>query len=159
MKYIVFVFRGRVAVDEAGSPNMDALASMGELGTVRAGIGDFRADSLKPGDGIRAEDIDAGAACKAADSLLSGGCGIVFIHVGDAADEVLGEIRARMDASLEPYRLLLLSGTTEDEVLPYVIYDSTRQLRRIARYSLCEAEAADISMGDGETLFKRFIGE
>ncbi len=150
---------GRAAVDEADTPNMDALASMGELGTVRAVIGDFSADSLKLGDGIRAGDIDADAACKAADALISGGCDLVFVHVGDAADEVLGGIKAQMDASGEPYRLLLISGTAADKVLPYVIYDSTRQLRRIARYSLGEAEAADIFAGDGETLFKRFIGE
>ncbi len=147
---------GRAATGEADTPNMDALASMGELGTVRAGIGDFGADTAKLGYGMRAGNIDADAG---ADAPLSGGCDIVFIHVGDAADEVLGKIKERMDASSEPYRLLLLSGTAADEVLPYVIYDSTRQLRRIARYTTDEAEAADIFMKDVETLFKRFIGE
>ncbi len=117
-----------------------------------------------------------GKARAAVKALLSDGDDFVYIHV-EAPDEmghqgsaerkvrsieyidekVVGTVRREMDASGEPYRLLLLPDhptpvacrTHTADPVPYVIYDSRRQLRRAARYSEREAAETGIFRPDG----------
>ncbi len=107
-----------------------------------------------------------GKAQAAVDALLKGGFDFVYVHV-EAPDEmghqgsverkiqaiehvdqrVLRPIREAMDASGEPYRILVLPDhptpirlrTHTSDPVPYLLYDSTRELRRIGAYNEKEA--------------------
>ncbi len=117
-----------------------------------------------------------GKAHAAVKALLSDGDDFVYIHV-EAPDEmghqgsaerkvrsieyidekILGTVRREMDASGEPYRLLLLPDhptpvacrTHTADPVPYVLYDSRRQLKRVARYSEREAAETGIFRPEG----------
>jgi 2,3-bisphosphoglycerate-independent phosphoglycerate mutase len=119
----------------------------------------------------------------ALDALLRDGQDFVYIHV-EAPDEmghqgsfrhkvqaieyldsrVVGPIKAAMDASGEEYRLLILPDhptpirirTHTSEPIPYIIYDSRRQTRRIARYTEVEAVVGGC-IHEGYTLMERFL--
>ena len=108
-----------------------------------------------------------GKAQAAVKAVLEDGCDFAYIHV-EAPDEmghqgsienkiqaienldsrVVAPVKAAMDASGEPYRLLILPDhptpircrTHTADPVPYILYDSTREQKRIARYS--EKEAA-----------------
>ncbi len=119
----------------------------------------------------------------ALDALLRDGQNFVYIHV-EAPDEmghqgscehkvqaieyldsrVVGPIKAAMDASGEEYRLLILPDhptpirirTHTSEPVPYIIYDSRHQTRRIARYTEAEAVAGGC-IDEGYTLMEQFL--
>ncbi len=119
----------------------------------------------------------------ALNALLKDGQDFVYIHV-EAPDEmghqgslehkvqaieyldsrVVAPIKAAMDASGEDYRLLILPDhptpirirTHTSQPVPYIIYDSRHQNRRIARYTEAEA-AAGGCIDEGYTLMERFL--
>ena len=121
-----------------------------------------------------------GKADAAAKALLEDGCDFVYIHV-EAPDEMghQGDVNAKvksieyldsrliarlkkaLDASGEDYRMLILPDhptpirlrTHTGEPVPFLLYDSTRQEKKIARYT--EAEAAQT--GDVEPQGYRLI--
>ena len=125
-----------------------------------------------------------GKADAAVKALLEDGFDFVYIHV-EAPDEMghqgsaerklravedldsrlLGVVRSRMDASGEPYRLMVLPdhptpvalrAHTADPV-PYLIYDSTRQARMIGRYSEEEAAMTGAVEPVGHHLMETFL--
>ena len=125
-----------------------------------------------------------GKAQAAVKALLEDGKDFVYVHVeapdemghqGSAAHKVqaieyldsriIAPIKAAMDASGEDYRLLVLPDhptpirirTHTSGPVPYVIYDSRRQNRRIARYSEAEAATTGVYMSDGYMLMEQFL--
>ena len=78
---------------------------------------------------------------------------------------VIAPIKAAMDASGEDYRMLVLPDhptpirirTHTTEPIPYILYDSRRQSKRIARYSEKEAMATGNHIRDGYLLSDRFL--
>lgn len=127
-----------------------------------------------------------GKAEAAVKTLLEDGDDFVYIHV-EGPDEMghqgnidhkvqsiawldsrlLKIVKERMDASGEPWRLLLLPDhptpircrTHTSDPVPYLIYDSTRQARKIARFSEQEAAATGAFLPDGCLLLDRFLQE
>ena len=127
-----------------------------------------------------------GKAEAAVKTLLEDGDDFVYIHV-EGPDEMghqgnidhkvqsiawldsrlLKIVKERMDASGEPWRLLLLPDhptpircrTHTSDPVPYLIYDSTRQARKIARFSEQEAAATGAFLPDGCMLLDRFLQE
>lgn len=123
----------------------------------------------------------AGAAVKA---LLEDGADYAYIHV-EAPDEmghqgsvekkcsaieqldskVVAIVKAAMDASGEPYRLLLMPDhptpircrTHTSDPVPFVIYDSTCPKATGARYSEKDAAASGIYEPEGYRLLERLI--
>lgn len=127
-----------------------------------------------------------GKAQAAIKAVLEDGCDFAYVHV-EAPDEmghqgsvdnkikaigyldsrVIAPIKQAMDASGEPYRLLILPDhptpircrTHTSNPVPYILYDSTREAKHIARYSEKEAAATGIYQPDGykliEQLFER----
>lgn len=125
-----------------------------------------------------------GKAAAAVKALLEDDQDFVYIHV-EAPDEmghqgsadnkikaieyldsrVIAPIKAAMDASGEDYRLLVLPDhptpirirTHTSQPVPYVIYDSRYQTKRLARYSEAEAAATDSCIEHGYQLMDRFL--
>ncbi len=125
-----------------------------------------------------------GKASAAVKALLEDGQDFVYVHV-EAPDEmghqgiltdkvqaieyldsrVIAPIKAAMDASGEEYRLLVLPDhptpirirTHSSEPIPYIMYDSRRQARRIARYNEAEAAATGAYWSDGYMLMEQFL--
>ena len=125
-----------------------------------------------------------GKAAAAVKAVLEDGNDFVYVHV-EAPDEmghqgsmeskvqaieyldsrVVAPIKAAMDASGEDYRLLVLpdhptpirARTHTSEPVPFVIYDSRRQARRIARYCETEAAATGELIDPGHTLLSLFL--
>ena len=117
-------------------------------------------------------------------ALLEDGCDFVYIHV-EAPDEmghqgsigkkiqaiesidskVVQTVKDLMDASGEDYRMLLTPDhptpircrTHTGDPVPFVIYDSTQQQRKIARYSEEEAAATGIYEPQGFRLMERLL--
>lgn len=117
-------------------------------------------------------------------ALLSEGADLVYIHV-EAPDEmghqgsVEKKIKAieqidekmvklimrEMDASGEPYRLLIMPDhptpiryrTHTRNPVPFILYDSTHKRKGISRYSEKEAEAAGYYEPEGYKLMDRLI--
>ncbi len=153
------------------------------LNGLAAGIG-MRVISARGADGTLQTNYEdrARAAVRA---LLEDGDDFVFLHVS-AADEmalrgdidgkinaiesidekVLGVVLSLMRQSGEPFRLLLLPGVATpvelkahtDAPVPYVIYDCTRERRRVGFYAELDASDEDFFIPRGEMLFNRFIG-
>ena len=125
-----------------------------------------------------------GKANAAVKALLEDGQDFVYVHVeapdemghqGIVADKVqaieyldsrvIAPIKAAMDASGEDYRLLVLPDhptpirirTHSSEPVPYIIYDSRRQARRIARYSEAEGAASGEYWPAGYRLMEQFL--
>ena len=116
--------------------------------------------------------------------LLEDGKDLVYVHV-EAPDEmghqgsmemkleaieyldgrIVAPIKAALDASGEEYRMLVLPDhptpirirTHTSDPVPYVIYDSRRQARRIACFSEKEAAVAGAVVADGYSLMEQFL--
>ena len=127
-----------------------------------------------------------GKAQAAVDALLKDGCDFAYIHV-EAPDEMghqgriqdkvksieyldsrlIAPIKAAMEAAGENYRMLILPDhptplairTHTADPVPYLIYDSTRQLRKRDRLTEENARQADIFQPDGYKLLEEFIAK
>lgn len=125
-----------------------------------------------------------GKAQAAVKAVLEDGCDFAYVHV-EAPDEmghqgsienkikaienldsrVVAPIKAAMDASGEPYRLLILPDhptpircrTHTADPVPYILYDSTREQKRIARYSEKDAAQTGIYEPKGYQLIDRLF--
>ena len=125
-----------------------------------------------------------GKADAAVKALLEDSHDFVYIHV-EGPDEMghqgsidhkilsieyldsrlIKRVKEAMDASGEDYRLLVLPDhptpircrTHTSDPVPYVMYDSTRQLRKIARYNEKEAAATGIFQPRGYLLMEEFL--
>lgn len=124
-----------------------------------------------------------GKANAATKALLEDGMDFVYIHV-EAPDEMghqgsvskklqsiekidglVGLVKDTMDASGEPYRMLItpdhptpISCRTHTKTpVPWLIYDSTRQCKSLARYSEREAQATGNYQPDGYRLMEQFL--
>ena len=122
---------------------------------------------------------------RAAVKALNDGADYVYIHV-EAPDEmghqgsvekkimaieqidskVVAIVKAEMDALGQPYRILISPDhptpircrTHTSDPVPFILYDSTKEYKRIAKYSEQEAEASGIYIEKGYTLLDRLIG-
>lgn len=127
-----------------------------------------------------------GKAQAAVDALLKDGCDYAYIHV-EAPDEMghqgriqdkvksieyldsrlIAPIKAAMEAAGEDYRMLILPDhptplairTHTADPVPYLIYDSTRQLRKRDRLTEESARQADNFQPDGYKLLEEFIAK
>lgn len=125
-----------------------------------------------------------GKAMAAVKALLEDGCDFAYIHV-EAPDEmghqgsipnkieaiesldsrVVGIVKAQMDASGEPYRLLICPDhptpircrTHTSDPVPYILYDSTCQRKSLSRYSEKEAAATGNYEAHGYQLMERLL--
>ena len=125
-----------------------------------------------------------GKARAAVDAVLEGGYDFAYIHV-EAPDEmghqgsvekkvqsienldrfVVRYVKEHMDASGEEYRLLVLPDhptpirvrTHTGDPVPYLLYDSTRQEKKIASFSEAEARAAGVYQPDGYKLIDELL--
>ena len=127
-----------------------------------------------------------GKAAAAIKTLLADGNDFVYVHV-EAPDEmghqgsmenkikaienldsrVIAPIKAAMDESGEDYRLLILPDhptpirirTHTSEPVPYIIYDSRRQEKKLAHYNEKEAAQTGNSFPTGYELMDHLLGE
>ena len=125
-----------------------------------------------------------GKAQAAVKAVLEDGCDFAYVHV-EAPDEmghqgsienkikaieyldsrVVTPIKQAMDASGEPYRLLILPDhptpircrTHTSDPVPYILYDSTLQSRKLARYSEKEAKATGNYLPEGYKLIEKLF--
>jgi len=125
-----------------------------------------------------------GKAQAAVKAVLEDGNDFVYVHV-EAPDEmghqgitahkvqaienldsrIIAPIKAAMDASGESYRMLILPDhptpirirTHTSEPVPYILYDSRVQQRKLARYTETEAAATGNYTPDGYTLMNHFL--
>ena len=119
-------------------------------------------------------------------ALLEEGKDFAYIHI-EAPDEmghqgqmmdkvqaiefidsrVVGPAKAALDASGEDYRLLIVPDhatpvairTHNTDPVPYILYDSRRQAKRIARYTEAEAAATGIYEPNGYQMMDKFLQE
>lgn len=127
-----------------------------------------------------------GKADAAVKAVLEEGTDFVYIHV-EAPDEmghqgsvekkvqaiealdsrVIARVKEQMDASGEPYRLLIMPDhptpircrTHTRNPVPYIFYDSTRQVKTMNRYSEKDAEASGNMEVNGYRLLDRLIAK
>ncbi len=127
-----------------------------------------------------------GKAQAAIKALLEDGNDFVYVHV-EAPDEMghqgstehkvlsieyldgrlIAPIKAAMDASGEAYRMLILPDhptpirirTHTAEPVPYLLYDSTRQCRKLAHFNEWEAAATGNFEPEGHRLIQQLIME
>ena len=127
-----------------------------------------------------------GKAQAAVKAVLQDGCDFVYVHV-EAPDEmghqgsvenkikaienldekVIAPIQAAMDASNEPYRLLVLPDhptpircrTHTADPVPYVLFDSTCQQKKMAKYSEKEAAATGVFEPEGFRLIDKLFSK
>lgn len=127
-----------------------------------------------------------GKAQAAVDALLKDGCDFAYIHV-EAPDEMghqgriqdkvksieyldsrlIAPIKAAMEAAGVEFRMLILPDhptplairTHTAAPVPYLIYDSTRQLRKRDRLTEESARQADNFQPDGYKLLEEFIAK
>ena len=125
-----------------------------------------------------------GKAQAAVDALLQNGLDYVYVHV-EAPDEmghqgnmrhkikaienidgkIIGKIKAQMDASGEDYRMLVLPDhptpirlrTHTSDPVPYVLYDSRYQAKKIGIFNENEAAASGNFQPDGHKLIDQLI--
>ena len=125
-----------------------------------------------------------GKAQAAIDALLKDGCDFAYIHV-EAPDEmghqglvkekvqsieyldsrVIAPICRAMEEAGEDYRILVLPDhptpirirTHSSDPVPYVLYDSTRQNKKIAHYTEAEAREAGIFLPHGYELMAKLL--
>lgn len=127
-----------------------------------------------------------GKADAAVKALLEDGMDFAYIHVegpdemghqGIVADKVrsieyldsrlIARVKKAMDESGEAYRMLVLPDhptplrcrTHTGDPVPYVIFDSTRQMRKLSRYSEAEAAASGNYVEKGYTLMDHFLNQ
>lgn len=113
-------------------------------------------------------------------------CDFVYVHVeapdemghrGDASGKVqaieaidrrlVTPLKAALDSRGEPYRMLILPDhatpvsrrTHTSAPVPYLLYDSTRQLRKLGRFSEAAAAFADTYHPSGADLLEQFCKE
>ena len=126
----------------------------------------------------------AGKAQAAINALLKDGCDFAYIHV-EAPDEmghqghmkekimaiedldsrIIAPVKAAMEAAGEDFRMLVLPDhptplrirTHSGESVPYILYDSTRQRRKLSRYSEKEAAATGNYEPHGHKLLEKFL--
>ena len=124
-----------------------------------------------------------GKAAAAVKALLEDGRDLVYIHV-EAPDEmghqgsitdkitaieyldsrIVTPVKAAMDESGQDYRMLILPDhptpirirTHSSDPVPFILYDSRRQERKIARYTEKDAATGDC-IHNGYSLMERFI--
>ncbi len=122
----------------------------------------------------------------ALDALLNKGQDFAYIHV-EAPDEmghqgammdkvqaiefidsrVVARAKAALDASGEDYRMLIVPDhatpiairTHNSDPVPYILYDSRRQAKRIARYTEAEAAATGIYEPNGHRMMDKLLQE
>ncbi len=125
-----------------------------------------------------------GKAQAALDALLKGGCDFAYVHV-EAPDEMAHQgllaekvksieyldsrlvtpICDGLKAAGEEYRLLILPDhpnplglrTHTADPVPFILYDSRRERRRIARYNEKEAAQTGIFEPQGHRLLEKFL--
>lgn len=125
-----------------------------------------------------------GKAQAALHALLDQGQDLAYIHV-EAPDEmghqgqirkkiqaiedldrrIVAPIKAAMDQSGQPYRIMVLpdhptpirARTHTGQPVPYLIFDSRRQRRRLARYTEAEAAATGTFLPEGHRLMDLFL--
>lgn len=125
-----------------------------------------------------------GKASAAVKTLLEDGNDFVYVHV-EAPDEmghqgsvqnkvqaieyldsrVIAPVKAAMDESGEDYRMLILPDhptpirirTHTSIPVPYILYDSRRNAKRLARYNEKEAAASGNLLEKGHLLMQRFL--
>ena len=125
-----------------------------------------------------------GKAQAAVKALLEDGCDFVYVHV-EAPDEMghqglvkekiqsisdldhrlIAVVKEAMDASGEDYRMLILPDhptpirvrTHTGDPVPYLLYDSTRQEKKLAIFSEAEARAAGVYQPDGYKLIDELL--
>jgi 2,3-bisphosphoglycerate-independent phosphoglycerate mutase len=125
-----------------------------------------------------------GKARAAVEAVLHEGCDFAYIHV-EAPDEmghqgsvekkiaaiealdkrVVALVKEEMDASGEPYRLLITPDhptpircrTHTSAAVPYILYDSTKEAKRLCRYCEKEAAATGIYEPEGYKLMEKFL--
>ena len=123
-----------------------------------------------------------GKAEAALKALLEENCDFAYIHV-EAPDEmghqgnvdhkikaieyldsrVVAPVKAAMDASGEPYRMLIMPDhptpicirTHTRNPVPYILYDSTMERKSMARYTEKEAESTGVYEPNGYRLMER----
>ena len=127
-----------------------------------------------------------GKAQAAIDALLKEGCDFAYIHL-EAPDEmahqglprekvrsieyldsrIIAPVRRSLEAAGEDYRMLLLPDhpnllrlrTHTADPVPYVLYDSTRERKSLARYTEAEAAATGNLVPMGHMLMERLIAK
>ena len=125
-----------------------------------------------------------GKAQAAIQALLEDGCDFAYIHL-EGPDEmahqgllaekiqsieyldsrILAPVKQALEQAGEDHRILILPDhpnpvrlrTHTPDPVPYVLYDSTRQMRKIARYGETEAAATGIFEAQGHRLLERFL--
>ncbi len=125
-----------------------------------------------------------GKAQAAIDALLKEGCDFAYIHL-EGPDEmahqgltmekvlsieyldsrIIAPVKAALEAAGEDYRMLILPDhpnllrlrTHTPDPVPYILFDSTHQRRKLARYSEREAAATGIFEPEGHKLMERFL--
>ena len=125
-----------------------------------------------------------GKAKAAVKALLEDGCDFAYIHV-EAPDEmghqgsisrkieaiesldsrVVAVVKKLMDESNEPYRLLITPDhptpihcrTHTSDPVPFILYDSTKERKALARYSEKQAAATGIYEPQGYRLLERLL--
>lgn len=125
-----------------------------------------------------------GKAQAAIDALLKDGCDFAYIHV-EAPDEMghqglveekvksieyldsrlIALVKKAMEDAGEDFRMLILPDhptpirirTHTGDPVPYILYDSTRQAKRVARYSEAAAAACDNFEPHGHKLMERLL--
>ena len=125
-----------------------------------------------------------GKARAALDALLNQGYDFAYVHV-EAPDEmghqglvaekvqaienidqrVIRLIKEQMDASGEDYCMLVLPDhptpirvrTHTSDPVPYVLYDSTKEVKRVSRYCEKEAKQSEIFLSQGYELLERMF--
>ena len=125
-----------------------------------------------------------GKAQAAIDALLKDGCDFAYIHV-EAPDEMghqgelelkirsiadldsrlIAPIKKAMEKAGEDFRMLVLPDhptplrirTHASDPVPYVLYDSTRQQKKIAHYTEAEARATGLFEPQGCKLMAKFL--
>ena len=118
------------------------------------------------------------------DALLKDGCDFAYVHL-EAPDEmahqglleekiksieyldsrIVAPIKKAMEEAGEDFRMLILPDhpnllrlrTHVGEPVPYVLYDSTKERKSLARYSEAEARATGIFEPKGHELMARFL--
>ena len=127
-----------------------------------------------------------GKASAAVKAILEDGCDLVYVHV-EAPDEmghqgsaenkikaieyldsrVVAPIKEKMDASGEPYRMLIMPDhptpircrTHTSDPVPYILYDSTVNQKKITKYTEKEAAATGILEAQGYRLMDRLLNK
>ncbi len=125
-----------------------------------------------------------GKANAAIEALLQEGCDFAYIHL-EGPDEmahqgltmekvlsieyldsrIIAPVRKALEEAGEDYRMLILPDhpnllrlrTHTPDPVPYVLFDSTRQMRKLAHYSEREAAETGIFEPQGHKLMERFL--